>query len=83
MQMLVERATAYAADRGIEVLIVDGPASGRYAVIRAGSRTILCIDAGTAASAACGDVIYRACEAIVLSRSLQINLHRAVSRIAS
>lgn len=75
VESLLRRARAYAERHGIEIVVVEGPVAERCSVVRYGELTLLYLDSGTAASSQCGEVVYRACEAIAASRALQINVH--------
>lgn len=71
---LLDRAVAYAEARDIDVRVVDGPAVERYFLLDDGHAVRLFLDAGTAHGPTCGEVVYRACEALRRSRALEITV---------
>lgn len=71
---LLDRAVAYAEDRNVDIRIVDGPAVERYLLLDDGHAVRLFLDAGTAHGPACGEVVYRACEALRRSRAFEITV---------
>lgn len=81
MESLLRRARAYAERHGVEIVVVRGRLAERYSVVRYGDAALLYLDSGTAASARCGEIVYRACEVIAASRALEINVHHRVPRL--
>ncbi len=80
MDSLLEHARAYVACLNIEgltvqLVVVDEPAFDRYAIYHDNrGRALIYIDAGTANGPDCGEIVYRAGEALRAARALAIRV---------
>lgn len=77
MSSLFERATLYAHDRNVEVVVIVGVSATGYFAARHGCRCWLFLDEATAYGPRCGDLVYRACEALAASQALRVVTHPA------
>ena len=62
------RATAYAVEFEVALHVVDGSATGRSVTFRLPGRDCVVIEAGTAESELCGELVGRAVDRIVAAR---------------
>lgn len=74
------RAVDYATAHGVEIVLVDVPGEpeNRCFLAKAGLKTLMFLERGTADSPDCGEVVYQAIEALVDSAALKVNVHTAL-----